>query len=91
MNGNEPPELGSRFVLRFIGSVRGQRALILVKMLVTMDGSVDRPQPAGPDDGSDEVVVDPRHPLVGEARRGESLPGRRPSRGWPASRVPSAR
>ena len=65
MSGNQPPELGHRLVLFFIGSVRSQGALDLVKMFVPMDGPVDRSQAAGSDDGSDEVIANPGHPFVG--------------------------
>ena len=40
MSGDEPPKLGDHFVLFFIGSARGQGALDLVKVFVTMDGPV---------------------------------------------------
>ena len=73
MSGNEPPKLGDHFVLFFIGSARGQGALDLVKVFVTMDGPVDRSQAAGSDDSSDEIIANPRHPLVGQARRGDNL------------------
>jgi hypothetical protein len=44
-------------VFGFIGSARGQGALDLVKVLVAMDGQVDRSQTASSDDGSDQVIA----------------------------------
>jgi hypothetical protein len=44
-------------VFGLIGSARGQGALDLVKVLVAMDGPVDRSQTASSDDGSDQVIA----------------------------------